>query len=112
MQYSLINYSYHAVHGIHVYLFYNQKFVPFDPLHQFHTLSTPHPLSLATTNLFSIGQQSAFLGSLIPGAILKGKRNVSFIFTHLPQFHYSLINQCSMGPSEYYTVNFRDHVYL
>ena len=36
MQYSLMNYSCHAVHYIpRTYLFYNWKFIPFDPLHPF-----------------------------------------------------------------------------
>ena len=39
-------------------LFYNWKFVPFDHLHSFH--STPSPLPLVTTNVFSVSMSSFF----------------------------------------------------
>ena len=42
MQYRIINQSYHDVHYIPMtYLFYNSKFVHFDPLHPFCPSPTP-----------------------------------------------------------------------
>ena len=58
MQYSITNYSHHAVPSIHMtYLFYNWKFLLFEPLHPFR-----HPLPLATANLFSV---SVFHGKIL-----------------------------------------------
>lgn len=39
------------------YLFYSWKFLPFEPLHPFYS----HPLSLATTNLFSISMSQVLI---------------------------------------------------
>ena len=43
MQYSIINYSNHAIHYIFMtYLFYNLEFVPFDNFHPFLPSPTPY----------------------------------------------------------------------
>ena len=51
MQHITVNCSHNATRDIpRMYLFYNWKFVPFDPFHLFHPYPIPHLCLLSVSN--------------------------------------------------------------